>query len=79
MRKLLRKKPYVKEGHLYFGRGAVAKPKFDNGKICLGGGLKKRHRRRGGGHRRKQRGRGLAQIAAQLANKIAGPLLNILV
>ena len=41
MRKLLRKKPYVKEGHLYFGRGAVAKPKFDNGKIYLGGGLKK--------------------------------------
>ena len=79
MQKKLYKKTYFREGHLYYGSGIAAKPKVDNGKIFFGGKLRKRHRKKTRGHKRKQIRGGLAQIAAQLANKIAGPILNILV
>ena len=69
MRRLLyRKAP------LFIGSG-IAKPKINNGKIYFGGKLRRKRRFK----RRSQKGRGLAQIASSLANKIAGPLLSILI
>ena len=69
MRRLLyRKTPLLN------GRG-ITKPKINNGKIYFGGKLRRKRRFK----RRSQKGKGLAQIASSLANKIAGPLLSILI
>ena len=69
MRRLLYRKAPLLNGQ------GIVKPKINNGKIYFGGQLKRRRRFK----RRSQKGKGLAQIAATLANKIAGPLLSILV